>query len=204
MGMYDTINSEQVKCFYWTHYYNPNKETDGCHLCTSGGNLYYFGVGDTVPFKSDSYNYTKDFLILDAHFRNNTYKCPSCLCEYYNGEKICSDCGVKLEKSPAIVHIIRDGKVKETLYLYEKDREDVSYIAELNEKLFKQNNKVIAYYGDRLNIHSVEEIFDYTDNLKVYMEFVENSSDYTASIQEEIAKERKKKMELFLKKDIKN
>lgn len=188
MGMYDTINGEQVKCFFWVHYYNPSKEK-GCHLTTSGGNLDIFHDGDEIPYKTNSYNYTKDFIILDGHFRYNTHRCPKCGEESYNGETICSACNTKMKKSPAIIHIIRDRRVKETIYLYEEDK----HSKELEEKLFKKNNKVISYFGEEMNIHSLEDIFLCLEHMKIYFQAVQNSFEKTNYIREKVTKELRKK-----------
>lgn len=193
MGMYDTINGEQVKCFYWTHYYNPQKKTDGCHLCSSGGNLQYFDTGNKVPFKTNAYNYTENFIVLDAHFRTNTKRCSSCNIDYFDDEKTCPECGKELEKCPAVIHIIRDGLVNNTFCLYEKDRKNSVYVEELNKKLFQNNNKIITYYGDELNIHSVEEIFNYIDNLKICTDYIVNSYNETNLYRDAIHEERAKR-----------
>ncbi len=193
MGMYDTINGEQVKCFYWTHYYNPEKREEGCHLTISGGNLYYFDNGDKVPYKNSAYNYTKNFVILDGHFRSNTHRCLSCGYESYDKEEICPECGKELKKCPAITHIIRDGKVKETIYLLEEDKETYFNSSDMYDRIFKGNNKVISYYGDEMNIHSMQDIFQYLENLKIYSDYVTNSFKDTNLIRIAIQEERKKK-----------
>lgn len=191
--MYDTMNGEQIKCFYWTHYYNPHKKEDGCYLTTSGGNLDCFSNGDKVPYKSNSYNYTKNFVILDGHFRSNAYRCTSCSYESYKEERICPNCGEKLQKAPAIAHIIRDGKVKETIYLLEDEKQTYFNTSDMYNRIFKNNNKIISYYGEEMNLHSMEDIFNYLDNLKTYMDYVLNSFQETESFRTKIEEERKKK-----------
>ena len=42
MGMYDTINGEQVKCFPWVSIYKDE-------ITYHGGELKYYGIGDDVP-----------------------------------------------------------------------------------------------------------------------------------------------------------
>lgn len=85
MGMYDTINGEQVKCFPWVSLYNNE-------IIYHGGDLAYYGVGSEVPYKRPHYNYGKNFIILDLNrFPDNAY------CDY-----------------DYILHIIVDGKVEET------------------------------------------------------------------------------------------
>ena len=85
MGMYDTINGEQVKCFPWISFY---KEAIGYH----GGDLRYYNTGCEVPYKRPHYNYGKNFIILDLNRYQKDDYCPY---DY-------------------ILHIIVNGKVKET------------------------------------------------------------------------------------------
>lgn len=58
MGMYDTINDEQVKVF-------SVPVGHGNDVWLSCGSLIYFGDGSEVPYKTWWYNYTKDFNIID-------------------------------------------------------------------------------------------------------------------------------------------
>ena len=58
MGMYDTINGLQVKCF-WDPLYVNN------HFDQSTGELRIFHTGDVVPYHTWWYDYTKDFDIID-------------------------------------------------------------------------------------------------------------------------------------------
>lgn len=63
MGMFDTISSEQVKCFY-----KPMvtiKETINFYY--SGGSLKSFEIGDDVPYQTPYYNYGSNFIIFDFH-----------------------------------------------------------------------------------------------------------------------------------------
>lgn len=83
MGMYDTINGEQVKCFPWVSLYKGS-------ITYHGGDLKYYGTGDEVPYKKPHYNYGKNFIILDL----NRYP-ESEFCDY-----------------DYILHVIVDGKVK--------------------------------------------------------------------------------------------
>ena len=85
MGMYDTINGEQVKCFPWVSLYKDE-------ITYHGGELKYYGIGDEVPYKKPHYNYGKNFIILDL----NRYP-ESDYCEY-----------------DYIIHVIVDGKVNDT------------------------------------------------------------------------------------------
>lgn len=60
MGMYDTINGEQVKCFPWISLYNNA-------ISYHGGDLKYYNTGDEVPYKKPHYNYGKNFIIIDLN-----------------------------------------------------------------------------------------------------------------------------------------
>lgn len=85
MGMYDTINGEQVKCFPWVSLYQNE-------INYHGGNLKYYGIGDEVPYRKPHYNYSKNFIILDL----NKYPESNCCAYDY------------------ILHVIVDGKVQNT------------------------------------------------------------------------------------------
>ena len=60
MGMFDTINGEQVKCFTWTSFSNGG-------FVYHGGHCKYYNTGDEVPYKKPHYNYGKNFIILDLN-----------------------------------------------------------------------------------------------------------------------------------------
>lgn len=85
MGMYDTINGEQVKCFPWVSLYNNQ-------ISYHGGDLAFYGTGSEVPYKRPHYNYGKNFIILDLN-------------RYIDSDYVPYD---------YILHVIVDGKVKET------------------------------------------------------------------------------------------
>ena len=53
MGMYDTINYEQVKCFSWVSLYYGE-------INYHGGDLAYYETGSNVPYKKPHYNYGKN------------------------------------------------------------------------------------------------------------------------------------------------
>ena len=44
MGMYDTLNGEQVKCFPWFSFYVSAMDTKGV-VTSHGGDLKYYGNG---------------------------------------------------------------------------------------------------------------------------------------------------------------
>lgn len=60
MGMFDTINGRQIKCFTWVSLHNNE-------ISYHGGDLKYYGIGDEVPYKKPHYNYGKNFIILDIN-----------------------------------------------------------------------------------------------------------------------------------------
>lgn len=65
MGMYDTLNGEQVKIFYIAHAMLPDDFImDGC-ISYSGGDLRNYDKGDEVPYRTLYYNLGKDFNIYD-------------------------------------------------------------------------------------------------------------------------------------------
>ena len=64
MGMYDTLNGEQVKCFPWYSFDVSSIDTEGV-VSGHGGGLKYYGNGGKVPYRSLAYNYGKNFIIFD-------------------------------------------------------------------------------------------------------------------------------------------
>ena len=64
MGMYDTLNGEQVKCFPWFSFYVSAMDTKGV-VTSHGGDLKYYGNGSEIPYRSLAYNYGKNFIIFD-------------------------------------------------------------------------------------------------------------------------------------------
>ncbi len=83
MGMYDTINGEQVKIFAIC--YPILEENGNITLGVSGGNLRYFDKGDEVPYKTHYYNIGKNFDIFDMPVFAN-------------------------DEEQTVIHRIRDGK----------------------------------------------------------------------------------------------
>ena len=57
MGMYDTLNGEQVKCFPWFSFYVSAMDTKGV-VTSHGGDLKYYGNGSEIPYRSLAYNYS--------------------------------------------------------------------------------------------------------------------------------------------------
>lgn len=131
MGMYDIINSEQVKCFPWiTYQYDKNSDI---RFWNHGGSLKNFNNTDAVPYRSLCYNYHKDFNILDLH--------PTAL-PFDNG---------------IVLHVIRNGKVKESITIVN----NTSLIPkELQEHIsdYLSTAHTIGYTGyPELNVHSYKE-----------------------------------------------
>ncbi len=60
MGMYDTFNGFQEKVFPWYTYDNFFRD-----VYSHNGDLKYYNSGSSVPYRSLSRNYTKNFVILD-------------------------------------------------------------------------------------------------------------------------------------------
>lgn len=64
MGMYDTLNGEQVKCFPW-YSFDVMSLTPAGSVGGHGGSLKYYGNGSEIPYHSLAYNYGKNFIIFD-------------------------------------------------------------------------------------------------------------------------------------------
>lgn len=155
MGMYDTINYEQVKCFDWVYYHYD--EIIKNKLNYVGGSLKYYKDGNKVPYKSLLYNYGKNFMILDVRPEYDADL------EEANIEDIID--GTYEEDKSKIkfcIHVIRDGKVKASYYADQEIKED-----------FSINDCVISYGGTYLNIHSLEDVFNYVKEQKEHIENIE-------------------------------
>ena len=128
MGMYDEINGEQVKCFPWVSFY---KDEINYH----GGELKCYATGSEVPYKKPHYNYGKNFIILDLNM--------------YRGEPFGEDYNY-------ILHIIVDGKVKNTL---------TDECANIDWSI---NNVVVGYRGELINVKTEEEFLQYIKAQREY------------------------------------
>lgn len=121
------------------------------------GNLRSFGIGSKVPYYSFTYNYSKNFIIFDSH------------------------CNIIEENIDFILHIITDGCVELSI-----TSDDIT--PELQEKIdsyCNQNYKVISYFGDELNIHSIQDMRNF--NLETLD--VQNKRDILRKDWNEIFKE---------------
>ena len=92
MGMYDTLNGEQVKCFPWYSFDVMSLSTEGS-IVGHGGNLKYYSNGSKIPYRSLAYNYGKNFIIFD-----------------FNPELTNND------DNNWVAHVIEDGLLKASVY----------------------------------------------------------------------------------------
>lgn len=113
MGMYDTLNGEQVKCFPW-HSFDVMSLTPSGSIGSHGGNLKYYDNGSKIPYRSLAYNYGKNFIIFD-----------------FNPDLDPND------SSNWVAHVIEDGLLKASVYkedagkefeeMLKKSRKNISY-----------------------------------------------------------------------------
>lgn len=158
MGLYDTINGEQVKVFPWYSFY-PSSLSES-PVTGHGGNLRYYSSkaekeedkkalesfcknknsfsdntlkdmdDDKVPYHSLAYNYGKDFIIID--FRPD------------------------LSDDPWVAHVIKDGRIKKTVYASKVDKEF--------ENDLKDTGRVVDYWGEGgFNFKTPDDIKRYMD-----------------------------------------
>lgn len=170
MGLYDTLNGEQIKCF---PYVSIEKETG--EIKTIYGNLDEYKTGDFVLHKSLwSLNYPKNFLILDAHFVHNRVLCPICKKPMpIPLIKETCDCGKEMKEEGIscsyCIHIIEDGFIKGTIY-------DLSLL----DKIYP----VYDYYGTKLNTLTKDDISSYVkknyEYLKQRRNLLNNSTNQIA------------------------
>lgn len=143
MGMYDTINGEQVKCFGW-YSYAIGPLLGNTKVDYHGGSLDGFVSGDTVPSKRLFYNYSPNFMILDTSPENEDYA--------------------------FIIHIIKNNRVLVTVQmtkdghnLYQQNHQSPDKNL---EQYFYTNNHVIGYYGEPfLRIQSMDDAHAYFDDI---------------------------------------
>ena len=130
MGMYDTLNGEQVKCFPWYSCDVMSLSPEGS-IGGHGGNLKYYGNGSEIPYRSLAYNYGKNFIIFDF----NPALDPN-------------------DGSDWVAHVIKDGLLKASVYkenagdefeeILKKNRKNISYYGGGNFK-FKSIADVNQY-----------------------------------------------------------
>lgn len=130
MGMYDTLNGEQVKCFPWYSFDVSSIDTEGV-VSGHGGGLKYYGNGGKVPYRSLAYNYGKNFIIFDF----NPDFDPNNATDW-------------------IAHVIKDGLLKTSIYkqnageefeeMLKRSRKNISYYGSGNFK-FKSISDINQY-----------------------------------------------------------
>lgn len=139
MSMYDTIHGEQIKCFGW-HTYVTGPIIENQKLDFHGGNLRDFEIGSPVPYRSLSYNYTPDFIILDTSPIDETLA--------------------------FILHVIKNGRLKTTISVTKEYQAAYKFNPQdehpnINQ-YFQNNSKVIGYYGNpTLKIKSIDDVHRY-------------------------------------------
>lgn len=130
MGMYDTINGEQVKCFPWISH--QRDDVSHTQLWSHGGSLKTMKTGDPVPYRAFNYNYGKNFNIYDCH--------PAM---------------VESEKG-FVIHAIRDGHLQTSVWYDVEFATASCKLTEITEIL--QSAHTIGYMGEHfINIHSFDE-----------------------------------------------
>ena len=144
MGMYNTLNGEQVKCFFVPcgSIDRDSKELNDVRLSyyTSGGRLNYYAIGDEVPYKTPYYNYGKDFVIFDY--------------------RIYHDCG-----APEVI-VIRDGKLYATISSLDVTDKDIEGIS-----LFVNNYGDILNINSADDLRQI--VKDYKNTMERYDELNE-------------------------------
>lgn len=154
MGLYDTINGEQIKVFYVPNIgiLDIHSDNKSC-VSYSGGSLSYFDEGDCVPYATDWYYLEKDFNIVD----------------FFPYES---------ENGP-IVHIIRDGINKGCKNVFGSSPElfDVTCYDDHGNKL-RMNSKDAIYYFIKINkqIQELRKNFKH-DASKEYMDYIRQSTN---------------------------
>ena len=93
MGMYDTLNGEQVKCFPW-YSFDVMSLAQAGFINGHGGSLAYYGDGSKIPYRSLAYNYSKNFIIFD-----------------FNPDGLTMD-----DNNNWVAHVIEDGLLKASVY----------------------------------------------------------------------------------------
>ena len=133
MGMYDTLNGEQVKCFPW-YSFDVMSLTPAGSVGGHGGSLKYYGNGSEIPYRSLAYNYGKNFIIFD-----------------FNPDLDPND------SSNWVAHVIEDGLLKASVYkedaekefeeMLKRSRKNISYSGDGNFK-FKSITEVNQYAAE--------------------------------------------------------
>ena len=157
MGMYDTIESEQVKCFYIPYFCAD--EIMGTGIYHSGGQLNYYGIGSKIPYKTKWYDYSKDFGIYSYWY----YKRPS------------EDDKETLDYGPTFI-VIRNGKVEKV----------IEGIENIKEKDVKGLNHIINSHGSFLTVKTVQDFFNLREDYYTYYDIYNQLTEETNRIMNEM------------------
>lgn len=131
MGMYDTLNGEQVKCFPWYSFDVMSLSSEGS-IGAHGGNLKYYGNGCKIPYRSLAYNYGKNFIIFD-----------------FNPDGLTMD-----DNNNWVAHVIEDGLLKASVY-----KEDAG--DEFEEMLKRSSKNISYYGDGNFKFNSIADINQY-------------------------------------------
>lgn len=151
MGMYDTLNGEQVKCFPW-YSFDVMSLTPSGSIGSHGGNLRYYGNGSRIPYRSLAYNYGKNFIIFDFN----------------------PDLGTN-DGSNWAAHVIEDGILKTSVYkedadnefekMLKRSRKNISYYGDGNFK-FKSIADVNQYAAESNKLmKKIDELHETADKI---------------------------------------
>lgn len=153
MGMYDTINDEQVKIFYVPCIsLNDGPMANNSCVTYSGGSLDYFDKNDEIPYVTYWYNLGKDFNIIDLFPYEHDY---------------------------SIVHIIRNGKNQGIKLLKELTDNDFcfsTYDDHGNKLNFSNLNEVNDYKQILDDIKNIQKTLCYSA-WHNYMQYLRTMKD---------------------------
>lgn len=131
MGMYDTLNGEQVKCFPW-YSFDVMPLAQAGFINGHGGSLAYYGDGSKIPYRSLAYNYSKNFIIFD-----------------FNPDGLTMD-----DNNNWVAHVIEDGLLKASVY-----KENAG--DEFEEILKRSHKNISYYGGSNFKFKSIADVNQY-------------------------------------------
>lgn len=131
MGMYDTLNGEQVKCFPW-YSFDAMPLAQAGFINGHGGSLAYYGDGSKIPYRSLAYNYSKNFIIFD-----------------FNPDGLTMD-----DNNNWVAHVIEDGLLKASVY-----KENAG--DEFEEILKRSHKNISYYGGSNFKFKSIADVNQY-------------------------------------------
>lgn len=178
MGMYDTLNGEQVKAFPRFSFYLSGI-VDEYSISSNGGSLeYYSSKKEKEDEKKTAKEHRQDEDELDLIEENIASKTDNDKVPYrslaynYSPNFIIIDFRPELNDEPWVAHVIKNGRLVKSLYTHEAGVEF--------EKALKNAERVIDYWGDgNYNFKSVKDITKYLfefDNLKKTLDELESES----------------------------